>query len=161
MMASSSSKCEGLDDVEKLALPTMANIFGDRMLDLLFDNKELSLLHAISATSTLKSLLVVFSDNITINEKLNTFLHYVSLNHHISSLSLYVHDRASIKKSPVDKSIVTSFYHNLYAIFNNKCGHLKSFTLEYITNHAHLEYNKQNDIALCKLDDALLMRQCV
>eukprot|EP01083_Nonionella_stella_P015184 42491_1 len=149
------------------------NIFGDRMLDLFFDNKELFLLHAISATSTLKSLLVVFSDNmhmvpppdyhvhVTINEKLNTFLHYVSLNHHISSLSLYVHDRASIKKSPVDKSIVTSFYHNLYAIFNNKCGHLKSFTLEYITNHAHLEYNKQNDIALCKLDDALLMRQCV
>eukprot|EP01083_Nonionella_stella_P286723 975818_1 len=28
MMASSSSKCEGLDDVEKLALPTMANMYG-------------------------------------------------------------------------------------------------------------------------------------
>ena len=140
-------------------------IFGKPMLKDFCDEKTNKFLHAIIATSTLKTLSITF-DNITITHKINSFLHSISLNNHIQTLSFIIHDRRRTKMKRKkfmtqfednnlennDKmSVIKSFYITLYAIFMNKYKHLKSFSFEYSVS--------RNEI--CKLDDTLLMNKYV
>ncbi len=64
------------------------------------ENKNKRFPYAIIATTTLKLLSITF-EGITINHKINSFLHSISLNHHISSLSLCINDKRHFKISSI------------------------------------------------------------